>query len=83
MTGSSSGIGAACCKYLVARGMIVVGLARRQERLEQLKAELPKDQQSRFHVCKCDVSKEEEIVKSFAWIEKLHESRKPLPKHLY
>ena len=70
VTGASAGIGSACCKYLVARGMVVVGLARREQRLEQLKSELPADQQSRFHYRKCDVSVENDIVQTFAWIEK-------------
>ncbi|XP_034665915.1 farnesol dehydrogenase-like [Drosophila subobscura] len=70
VTGASSGIGAACCKDLVAKGMVVVGLARREERLQELKASLPKDQQSRFHGRKCDVSVEQQVIEAFAWIDK-------------
>ncbi|XP_034128151.1 farnesol dehydrogenase-like isoform X2 [Drosophila guanche] len=69
VTGASSGIGAACCKDLVAKGMVVVGLARREERLQELKASLPKDQQSRFHGRKCDVSVEQQVVDTFAWVD--------------
>ncbi|SPP80246.1 farnesol dehydrogenase-like [Drosophila guanche] len=69
VSGSSSGIGAACCKNLVAKGMVVVGLARREERLQELKASLPKDQQSRFHARKCDVSVEQQVVDTFAWVD--------------
>ncbi|SPP80247.1 farnesol dehydrogenase-like [Drosophila guanche] len=69
VTGASSGIGAACCKDLVAKGMVVVGLARREERLQELKASLPKDQQSRFHGRKCDVSVEQQVIEAFAWID--------------
>ncbi|BFF92935.1 farnesol dehydrogenase-like [Drosophila madeirensis] len=70
VTGASSGIGSACCKDLVAKGMVVVGLARREERLQELKASLPKDQQSRFHGRKCDVSVEQQVIEAFAWIDK-------------
>ncbi|XP_017061633.1 farnesol dehydrogenase [Drosophila ficusphila] len=69
VTGASSGIGAACCKDLVAKGLIVVGLARREERLKELKESLPADQASRFHGRKCDVSKEQEVIDTFAWID--------------
>uniref|UniRef100_A0A6P4FKD9 Farnesol dehydrogenase-like n=1 Tax=Drosophila rhopaloa TaxID=1041015 RepID=A0A6P4FKD9_DRORH len=69
VTGASSGIGSACCKDLVAKGMVVVGLDRRQERMEQLKESLPADQQVRFHGHKCDVSEEQQVVDAFAWVD--------------
>ncbi|XP_046865319.1 farnesol dehydrogenase isoform X2 [Drosophila willistoni] len=69
VTGASSGIGSACCKDLVAKGLIVVGLARREERLQELKASLPADQAKRFHGRKCDVSDEKQVIETFAWIE--------------
>uniref|UniRef100_A0A6P4F5P3 Farnesol dehydrogenase-like n=1 Tax=Drosophila rhopaloa TaxID=1041015 RepID=A0A6P4F5P3_DRORH len=69
VTGASSGIGSACCKDLVAKGMVVVGLARREERLKQLKESLPADQQARFHGHKCDVSVEQQVVDAFAWVD--------------
>ncbi|XP_062125590.1 farnesol dehydrogenase-like [Drosophila sulfurigaster albostrigata] len=69
VTGSSSGIGAAVCKDLVAKGMIVVGLARRENRLQELKSELPADQAARFHYRKCDVSDEQQVIDTFAWVD--------------
>ncbi|XP_064547100.1 farnesol dehydrogenase-like [Drosophila montana] len=70
VTGASSGIGAACCKDLVAKGLVVVALARRENRLQELKAELPADQAARFHYRKCDVSVEQQVIDTFAWIDK-------------
>ncbi|KAH8267581.1 hypothetical protein KR026_007682 [Drosophila bipectinata] len=69
VTGASSGIGAACCKDLVSKGMIVVGLARREDRLQELKDSLPADQARRFHIHKCDVSKEQDVIDAFQWID--------------
>ncbi|XP_064549943.1 farnesol dehydrogenase [Drosophila montana] len=69
VTGASSGIGAECCKDLVARGMIAVGLARRLDRLEQLKASLPAEQAAHFYGRQCDVSVEQQVIDSFAWID--------------
>ncbi|KAH8358413.1 hypothetical protein KR093_000060 [Drosophila rubida] len=68
VTGASSGIGAACCKMLVAKGMVVVGLARREDRLKQLQAELSSELAARFHIRKCDVSDEQQVVDAFTWI---------------
>ncbi|KAH8373142.1 farnesol dehydrogenase [Drosophila serrata] len=69
VTGASSGIGAACCRDLVAKGMVVVGLARREDRLQELKDSLPAEQAKRFHPRKCDVSQEQEVIDTFAWID--------------
>ncbi|KAL9700627.1 hypothetical protein quinque_004068 [Culex quinquefasciatus] len=70
VTGASSGIGAAIAKSLAKAGMVVVGLARRVERVESLRDDL-KDEatRKRLHAVKCDVSKEEDILKAFSWVE--------------
>uniref|UniRef100_A0A8D8F0E2 Farnesol dehydrogenase n=1 Tax=Culex pipiens TaxID=7175 RepID=A0A8D8F0E2_CULPI len=70
VTGASSGIGAATAKALANAGMVVIGLARRIERVEALKADLEGSAKNRLHAAKCDVSKEEEILQTFRWIEK-------------
>ncbi|GAB0092769.1 hypothetical protein DMENIID0001_078030 [Sergentomyia squamirostris] len=69
VTGASSGIGAAITKDLIKAGMIVIGLARRVERVEDLKKDLPPNLQGNLHAVKCDVSKEEEIIKAFTSID--------------
>ncbi|XP_059609402.1 farnesol dehydrogenase-like [Phlebotomus argentipes] len=69
VTGASAGIGAAIAKDLAKTGMIVVGLARRVEKVEKLKNDLPEDMRQNLHSANCDVMKEEEIIKTFAWID--------------
>ncbi|GAB0092766.1 Short-chain dehydrogenase/reductase, conserved site [Sergentomyia squamirostris] len=71
VTGASSGIGAAITKDLVRSGMIVIGLARRVDRVEALKKDLQLDLRGHLHAMKCDVSKEEEIVKVFSFIDSM------------
>lgn len=70
VTGASGGIGAACARALVASGIRVVGLARREQKLKELRDALPDNQKSLFIPRKCDVSFEEQIVKAFEWTEK-------------
>lgn len=70
VTGASSGIGAACCKDLVTKGMVVVGLARRAGRLEELRTTFPKEHASRFYGYQCDVTDEQQVIASFAWIDR-------------
>lgn len=67
VTGASSGIGAAIAIDLATAGMIVVGLARRHERVDQLKERLT-NAKGTLHSFKCDVSQESDIVAAFAWV---------------
>ncbi|XP_055536150.1 farnesol dehydrogenase-like [Wyeomyia smithii] len=69
VTGASSGIGAATAQALVKAGMIVVGLARRVERVEALKEELDESFRARLNAIKCDVTKEEDILEVFKLVE--------------
>ena len=71
VTGSSSGIGAAICKELVQHDVIVVGLARRLDRLNELKEQLVKEKSDAvFHPLKCDLTVESEIKAAFEYVEK-------------
>ncbi|XP_055695278.1 farnesol dehydrogenase-like [Lutzomyia longipalpis] len=69
VTGASAGIGAAIAKDLAKAGMITIGLARRVEKIETLKKDLPANVQGNLHAVKCDVSKEEEIIRVFSEID--------------
>ena len=69
VTGASSGIGAAIVKDLVKNGLQVVGLARRVERVEEIKSQLPAALQSKLTALKCDVSKLESVNEAFDKIE--------------
>jgi len=68
VTGASSGIGAAIVKDLVNAGLVVVGLARRVERVEELGNDLPANKKQNLHVYKCDVSSQESVNEAFDWI---------------
>lgn len=69
VTGASAGIGAAICKALAEKGMIVVGLARRVEKMEnQTRPLIAEEYQKNFHTHKCDVSDEESVKTAFDWI---------------
>ncbi|XP_002134273.2 farnesol dehydrogenase [Drosophila pseudoobscura] len=70
ISGASSGIGAACARLLVAAGLQVVALARRTDRLEQLRQSLPQEQQKLFHQRTCDISQESQVNGTFEWIER-------------
>lgn len=68
VTGASAGIGAAICRDLVVAGMTVVGLARRKERVEELRATIPATATGKLLAFECDVSKDEDITRAFDWI---------------
>lgn len=69
VTGAGAGIGAAITLDLIKAGMIVVGLGRRPERIEALRELIPEDTTGQLYSYQCDVSKEEDIVSTFQWIE--------------
>ena len=69
VTGASSGIGSVLVKDLIRENLIVVGLSRHIENMEKFRNELPADCKNNFHILKCDVSKECEVEKTFAWIK--------------
>lgn len=64
VTGSSAGIGAQVAVDLANAGMIVVGLARRAERVEALKSQT----KGTIHAIQCDVTSEADIKNAFKWI---------------
>lgn len=64
VTGASAGIGAAVVKDLVKAGLVVIGLARRVERVRDLGKDLPPELVKNLHAVQCDVSKEDEVKKS-------------------
>lgn len=69
VTGASAGIGEAICKDLCKHGVIVVGMARRLERLEQLKQKiLDQDKSAKFHSVKCDLNLESDIKTAFDYV---------------
>ncbi|OQV23149.1 putative Dehydrogenase/reductase SDR family member 11 [Hypsibius exemplaris] len=67
VTGASSGIGAAICREFAKHGMIVVGAARREDRLKALESEIQGT--GTFHGIRCDLTNEKEIIGLFADIE--------------
>jgi len=70
VTGASAGIGAATAIKLVKAGLVVVGMARRFLRLQELKKTMEKNNfTGRFHPLECDLTNENDILKAFKWID--------------
>ncbi|KAK5641174.1 hypothetical protein RI129_009721 [Pyrocoelia pectoralis] len=68
VTGVSAGIGASIAEKLVEAGVLVVGLARRVDRVKALADKL-KDKQGKLYPIQADVSLEEDILRSFKWVK--------------
>ncbi|XP_071455273.1 farnesol dehydrogenase-like [Hetaerina americana] len=68
VTGASAGIGASIVTALVDHGMIVIGLARRVELVKELAKKLL-NHKGVLYALKADVSKEEDVVAAFDWIQ--------------
>lgn len=69
VTGASEGIGAAIAKELVRAGLIVVGLAKRKDKIEALRASLF-GAPGQLFAFECDVTSEQSVHGAFEWIEK-------------
>uniref|UniRef100_A0A1B6EEU8 Dehydrogenase n=1 Tax=Clastoptera arizonana TaxID=38151 RepID=A0A1B6EEU8_9HEMI len=69
VTGASSGIGAAIVRDLVTHGLVVVGLARRDGKMQEIAEEL-KDCSGQLFPVRADITKEEDILAAFRWIER-------------
>uniref|UniRef100_A0A1B6MN51 Uncharacterized protein n=1 Tax=Graphocephala atropunctata TaxID=36148 RepID=A0A1B6MN51_9HEMI len=71
VTGASSGIGAAVAQALVHQGMVVVGMARRVDRIKQLAEELTAAKEpGKLHARAVDVSQEADVVAAFDWVDR-------------
>ncbi|KAH8385753.1 hypothetical protein KR009_003074 [Drosophila setifemur] len=70
VTGASGGIGAACVVAMIGAGLRVVGLARREAKLKELRESLPPHMRANFIPRQCDVSKEDQVVSAFNWINR-------------
>lgn len=70
ISGASSGIGSAIALDLVKSGMIVVGLARRVERVDDLQKLIPSNATGKLFSLKCDISNDDDVKSGFEWIEK-------------
>ncbi|XP_045483408.1 farnesol dehydrogenase-like [Harmonia axyridis] len=68
VTGASSGIGAKIAEILVKNGMLVVGIARRDELIENLSKQL-NNEAGKLFAMKVDVTIDEELIGAFHGIE--------------
>ncbi|XP_032685981.1 farnesol dehydrogenase-like [Odontomachus brunneus] len=67
VTGASVGIGAQISKALAEKGMKVIAVARRLDKLEELAASIKREFKTDIYTMVCDVRKEEDILKVFKW----------------
>lgn len=69
VTGASSGIGWATCNALLDANMVVIGLARRLNVMQELREKLPENQRERFFPRTCDLTSLPSVRCAFHWIE--------------
>jgi uncharacterized protein len=71
ITGASAGIGREFARQLAGRASSLVLVARRQERLDELRDELTKrDPNLRVHIQAADLSDERAVIELFDWLER-------------
>ncbi|XP_047346772.1 dehydrogenase/reductase SDR family member 11-like isoform X2 [Vespa velutina] len=69
VTGASSGIGKAIVELLVLKGLKVIGLVRQIDELNALAEEL-KSKPGKLLPLQCDLTNQNEVMKTIEWIEK-------------
>ncbi|XP_017470086.1 PREDICTED: farnesol dehydrogenase-like [Rhagoletis zephyria] len=69
VTGASSGIGWAVAQDLLKAGMIVIGFARRLQKMEDLKETLDVSIREKFYPRCCDLTVLPSLKSNFHWIE--------------
>ncbi|XP_063977198.1 farnesol dehydrogenase-like [Diachasmimorpha longicaudata] len=68
VTGASAGIGLATARALLEHGMIVVGLARRKQKMLDDMKDLA-NAKGKLYALECDLSKKDSITEAFHWIK--------------
>ncbi|XP_003699642.1 farnesol dehydrogenase [Megachile rotundata] len=69
ITGANSGIGRCLTECLVGKGMTVVGIARRVDKIKALAEEL-KSKPGKLFPLQCDLCNQNDIMRTMEWIEK-------------
>ncbi|XP_055377840.1 farnesol dehydrogenase-like [Condylostylus longicornis] len=69
VTGATSGIGSAIVVELVKAGMIVCGLSRRKDKVEQLRCSII-GAPGQLNAVECDITSEQSVTAAFNWIIK-------------
>ncbi|XP_018565970.1 farnesol dehydrogenase-like [Anoplophora glabripennis] len=68
VTGAGAGMGAAICKALVENGLQVVGLDKREEKIDELSQKLT-GKKGKLHPVRADLTKEKDILEAFKWVK--------------
>ncbi|XP_046826486.1 uncharacterized protein LOC124427519 [Vespa crabro] len=69
VTGASSGMGLAIAKALVQNDVVVIGFARRKEKMQSEMQNVKGKGKGKFYACECDVTKSESIEHAFEWVK--------------
>ncbi|XP_060525371.1 farnesol dehydrogenase-like [Cylas formicarius] len=69
VTGASAGIGVAIVEQLVKAGIVVAGLARRKDRVEELAKQLS-GEKGKLVAVQADLTKEQDIIAAFEYVLK-------------
>ncbi|KAF7393613.1 hypothetical protein HZH68_010432 [Vespula germanica] len=69
VTGASSGIGLAIAKAFVQHEVVVIGFARRKNKMQNEMQNIKGKDKGKFYPYECDVTKPESIEQAFQWVK--------------